>query len=54
MEYILVSVREPSQPKVVKLKMRGHKLGGGVYWQGMLSKKWGVTQGLQVMPLVSL
>ena len=38
--------------------MRGHKLGSGVYWQGVLKQKdenkWGIKQGLHVMPLDSL
>jgi hypothetical protein len=34
---------ESSHPKDIELKMRGHKLRSGVYWQGALKQK-GVKQ----------
>jgi len=41
------STVECSQPKGIKPKMREHKLGNGVNWQGVLKRK-GVKQGLGV------
>jgi hypothetical protein len=39
MEYAGFSIIECRQPRGIALKMRGHKLRSGVYWQRVLKKK---------------
>ena len=39
MELVGIGIIEHSQPKGIKLKMRGHELRTGVYWQGALKQK---------------
>ena len=41
------SIVECGQPKGIKPKMREHKLGNDVNWQGVLKRK-GLKQGLGV------
>jgi len=38
MEWVGVNVMQHSQPEGFKVKMRGHKLRNGIYWQGVLQK----------------
>jgi hypothetical protein len=53
MKRVWVNVIECIEPKGVKMKMRGHKLRSGAYWQEMLRKtvpnKCGTKQGLHVL-----
>jgi hypothetical protein len=53
MEYVGVSVRERSQQRGVKPKMRVRKLRSGAYWQGEIKhkgvKQVGVKQGLRIL-----
>jgi hypothetical protein len=45
MELVGVSIKKCSQPKCIKLKMRGHKLRSVAQWQGALKQK-DIKQGL--------
>jgi hypothetical protein len=53
MKWLWISIIKCIQPQGVKVKMRGHKLRSGAYWQGMLRKtvpnKWGTKRGLHVL-----
>jgi len=52
MELVGIGMIEHSQPKVIKLKRRGHELRTGIYWQGALKQrdveKCGIKQVLCV------
>jgi len=52
MELVVTGIIEHSQPKGIKLKMKGHELRSGIYWQGALEqrdvKKCGIKQVLCV------
>jgi len=40
MKLVGIGIIEHSQPKSIKLKMRGHELRSGIYWQGALEQRY--------------